>query len=666
MIAHLDFETRSDVDLRKEGLEVYSQSSYTDILCAAFAFDESPVELWKKDTHAPESLIEFVRQGGTVAAHNAQFELVIWNEIGSRLGWPVLKTSQVYCTMAQAYAMALPGSLEKVAPALGLTNVKDAKGSRVMLQLAKPRGYYEDGTPYFWDVANARNSREEQAILAKFDVLYEYCKQDVEVEREVDNRTLALTPQETAVWQLDQKINRRGIRVDTKAAETALEIVKIEKKKLNSKMFEVTDGFVRSCSEVTNLKDWLHLQGVECDGVAKDDIRKMLEDENTPKHCRDALWTRRAAAKTSTAKLEAMIRRAGHDGRVRFTLQYHGASTGRWAGRGIQVHNLPRPRLKQTDIREIFSWLKGHTPEKCAELIDTLYGNPTEIISNCLRGFLLSTPGCRLIAGDWSAIEARMLAWLAGEESVLEVFRGHGKIYEREAAGIYNVPMEQVNMDQRLIGKVAVLALGYQGGVGAFQSMAKNFGIKITDAKADEIKHKWRANNSKIVRYWYDVEAAAFRAVMNPGQKYFVGEKHNQVTYLMSGSFLLCRLPSGRALCYPYPRIEQKETPWGAMKEVITFMGEDTYTRKWMRLHTYGGSLVENITQASSRDVLVESMFKLEERNYPVVMHVHDEVVCELAGGNAEEVKEIMEIVPKWAEGLPLKAETWMGERYRK
>lgn len=659
-ILHIDFESFSACELKDQGLDNYAKHPSTGVHCMAYAFDDEPVQIYiptDRITATEVRIREHVRSGGLVYAHNAAFEIALY----PKLGWGELDPEQVRCTMCMGYAMGLPGALENAAPALGITERKDATGKRTMMLLAKPKA---DRT--FWTPETAPE---------KFAHLYDYCKQDVEVERALHHRLMELSPSEQNLWALDQTINNRGVRIDLPSIEKAIKLVDAEKARLNARMLRVTQGVVGSCTEVQLLVKWVKLQGVKVTGLAKAAVLDALSGD-LPANVREALELRKEAAKSSTAKLIAMKDRASSDGRVRGIHQFHGANTGRWAGRGIQLQNFPRnrPTTHAEDVDDIFAHLHDR------DYIDAIYGPTMDAIADCMRGMIVPAPGHDFVAADFSAVEARVLAWLAGEESVLDIFRGHGKIYEHAAAGIYHVPMDTVTKNQRQIGKVAVLALGYGGGIGAFQSMAKNYGIKVPDAEADEIKSAWREAHPNIVSYWYEVERAAIEALTSKGTVY-AGPAGRQVAFRKSGSFLWCKLPSGRCLCYPYPEIRTVTTPWGAEKDALTYMTVVADTKgkilpdpnssgKWCRISTYGGSLAENLTQAVARDLLAEAMVRLESAKFPIVFHVHDEVITEVPKDSPADtlarVERIMSEVPAWATGLPLAAEGWRGPRFRK
>ena len=677
---HWDFETLSACDLKRAGLHNYARHATTDIWVGAYAFDDEPVEIWIPGEPLPTTVKNHIETGGIFWGHNVAFEYEIWNECATKKhGFPPLKIEQCFCSMALAYSMALPGSLENVAPALGITTVKDMAGSRIMTQLCKPKEIIEsgcrvcggDGTDdglTACEMCGGTGAHYEWHTDAiKIQRLYEYCKQDVEVERALVKRLMMLSSRERGVWLLDQKINARGVRIDYSKVLAAIDLVEEEKARLDKEMRQLTKNEVVTCSANGQLTSWLNDMGVETDSVAAVKVLELL-DQEIPTVCRQVLLLRKEANKSSTAKLTMMRDGAGKDMRMRGLFQYHGAATGRWSGRRVQLQNLPRPSLDQSDIEEVFKLLDN---DNAAEMISMMFCPPLSAISDCLRGFLVPAEGHDFIAADLASIEARMLAWLAGEESTLQIFRGHGKIYEFEAAGIYGTTISNVTKDQRQIGKVAVLSLGYGGGKGAFQQMAKNYGVKVTDERAEEIKIAWRNTHPNIVRYWFDLEDAAIEATLNPLSTVLAGpsyQSHRQVKFKRSGSFLWARLPSGRVLCYPYPKIEEVTTPWGDKKEALTFMAQDAVTNRWCKETTYGGKLAENITQAASRDILVDCMFGLEKVGYPVVMHVHDEVVCEVPEdfGSVKEMEAIMTRVPAWASGLPLGAEAWRGKRYRK
>jgi DNA polymerase len=687
-VLHLDLETRSDIDLVKCGVHIYARGKNTDVLCAAYAFDDEDVELLRRGDAVPRRVANHIESGGEVWAHNASFEREIINCVGTRLyGWPHLYLDQMRCTQAMAYAMAIPGSLDGCSAALGIDQRKDLSGKRLMLQLSAPKEITPGGKIIWW---------EEPEQLEK---LYEYCRQDVRVERAVGHRMMKLSPFEQRVWQLDQKINSQGITVDYAAVTAAVDLIEAEKSRLNEEIRRVSGNQIATCTAVAQIKQYIASFGVATESLAKADLSELLQRSDLPPNVRAVLELRAEAGKASTAKLSAMAHgSAPPDYRIRGTFQYSGANTRRWAGRRIQLQNLPRPKLQPEVVDRILRGLGDGTVNQGT--IDVLFGPPMSVISSCLRGFLMAAPGKELVACDFSAIEARVIAWLAGQESVLEIFRTHGKIYEHAAARIFGVPMESVTDSHRQVGKVAVLALGYQGGVGAFQQMARGYGVTMAPAlpslleraspdqiawakerfksekpeiseeeflASDLTKVFWRLANPAIVDLWRLLEADAIQAVLEPGRKFAANGK---IAFKKSGSFLWCRLPSGGVLCYPYPEVQTKKTKWGQTKQMLTYMSEDGQTRKWQRFHTYGGSIAENVTQAVARDLLAEAMLRLDEMGFDIVAHVHDEIVCEVKEGTGaaslEIIAKAMSVVPNWCPDIPLKAAGFFATRYRK
>lgn len=680
---HIDFETRSEIDLKKVGLDVYSRHPSTDVWCMGWAFDDDEPAIWTPDNGDFDKACEVadvilnVHGGGIFVAHNAAFELAIWNNIVvPRYGWPPLRPQQVRCTMAMAYAMSLPGSLEKAAAAVGIKEQKDLAGGRLMLQMAKPRS---TNPTVWWD---------EPDKLAR---LYDYCKQDVRVERELDKRLMQLSASEQKVWQLDYAINQRGFHVDRPAIEAALAVVASERDRLDEGLRRVTGNFVGFNTETARLTQWVASHGVDCAGVAKADVLDLLERPALPPAVRTALLIRQEAAKTSVAKLDTIVTALSADGRMRGTLQYHGAGPGRWAGRRIQPHNFPRPKIPQRAIEEILDLLPSMVRERgatgAASWLDNHYGNPLDVLPWCLRGIITAAKGRHLMGADFSNIEGRGLAWLAGEEWKLDAFRafdaGTGPdIYLVAAKMIWGRDFTKDD-PERQHGKVAELACGFGGGVGAFQQMAKTYLVKVEDALAAEIKERWRARHPATVHYWYALEEAAIHAVTSDAI-IATGPQGRQVQYRKAGSFLWCRLPSGRVLCYPYPQIRTVVTPWGAEKEALTFMSVPTPAQRqkgkilhdpsnrndWARVSTYGGEQSQNIDEGICRDVLAEAMLRLDAAGAGVVIHCHDEALVEISETAPAEAlpafEKIFREVPTWATGLPIAADGWRGTRWQK
>lgn len=650
-VLHFDWETKSCCDLKVRGLHNYAVDLTTDIWCGAWAFDDEEPEIWLPGMPCPQRIREHVEAGGIVFGHNVIFEWHLWNEVATkRYGWPPLAISQCRCTMARCYAMALPGSLERAAAALGIQEQKDMAGHRLMMQMAKPRS---ENPVVYWD--------DFEKVLE----LSAYCKQDLRTERGVEKRTLPLSADEQKLWELDAVINSRGVGIDQVSVAKAIKIVAAEKTRLDEEMRRVTQGVVSVCSEVKRLGDWIRENGVPIDGVAKADVLDALASENLPEPVRAALLLRQEAGKTSTAKLKAMVDAASPDGRVRNTMQYHGAAPGRWSGRRIQPHNLPRPNAKFSDIEDAIANFDD------TDYLSVFHGPPLTVVSNSLRSMIVAADGKDLLAADFANIEGRGLAWLAGEEWKLQAFRdfdaGIGPdLYLVSAGRIYECEPTAFTKDsiERQHGKVAELACGYGGGVGAFQMMAKTYLVKVDDAIAERIKTKWREAHPRIVQYWYDLERAMIDAVLNTGNVYTVRD----CKFKVSGSFLWLQLPSKRVICYPYPTVKPTETPWGEMKDQVHYMTVDGLTNKWVETHTYGGKLSQNITEAVCRDVLVHAIRACEGAGYPVVLHVHDEVVSEVPKGfgSLAEFERLCSQTPVWAKGLPVVASGWRNARYHK
>ena len=669
-ILHLDFETRSVVDLKRFGLDVYSHHPSTDAWCMAYAFDDEAVHVWRKGETLPDRIREHVKKGYTVVGHNVNFEWHIWNLVMKpRYGWPTLKISQLDCTMARAYAMALPGSLDKLTQALNVRTKKDMKGHAIMRKMMKPRQITEDGEIIWWDDAD------------KFEQLVAYCIKDVEAERECDEQLLPLSESERQIWLTNFRINRRGVGIDRAAIKKTQILIDRVRIVQDKEMKRITGGTIDRVNQATALLRWCQAYGIEIESLKKNEMKKWLEEPDLPYEVREALELRSNSAKASVSKLETAMDMSMVDGNVYNMFQYHGASTGRFAGRDLQLHNFARPEdayespILQDNI--ITGITKGSIDE---EFIEEWYGPFMRVISSCLRGYLIPAPGHEYIGADLKSIEGVTLPWLAGEEWKLEAFREHfwhkgPGIYQLAAAKIFNKTIEEVakGTPYYLLGKVGELSMGYQGGKGAYRQMAVNYGVVVEDEKGEEIKVAWREAHPKIVKYWYSVEEAAMAAVANPGGKYYAGAQGRQVCFRVVGDYLWCQLPSGRCLSYPKPRIEMVDTFWGTKKSAVTFMSMDSRVGsktkgQYIRQSSYGGKFVENITQAVARDVLTASWPTLEAAGYPIVLHVHDENMSQVPKGfgSVEEYEELMSIVPPWAKDLPIAADGFRGTRYRK
>jgi DNA polymerase len=659
---HVDFETHSLLDLKAVGLHNYANHRSTAPWCMAWAIGDGEPNLWTPGQPCPTEIVQHLRAGGETVAHNAPFELAIWNNICVPMyGWPELKPERTTCTMAAAYAMALPGALEDAALALGLHVLKDTEGRSLMLRMARPRRMDGD-TPVWWD---------DPEKLAR---LYEYCRQDVRVERELHKRVLPLSTKERSVWLMDYRINQRGVQADVETAKAGVTLAEEVKAVCDSEIGKLTGGAVTTTGALIPLKQWLSDHGAPVDSLDKQSIVDLLATE-LPPEVRRALMLRQEASKSSTAKLAKIAAQAGADGRLRNLFQYHGAAPGRWTGRGVQPHNFVRDVPPPEVVEAVF----GHVRRGEAKAIDMIYGMPLTMLSQCMRGFLTAAEGNVLVGADYSNVEGRGTAWVSGEDWKLAAFRaadaGTGPgIYELTAGKILRKPTAGITKHERqAYGKVPELALGYAGGVGAFQKMAKTYGVKMKDAQAEEIKVAWRAQHPRIVATWRGLNAAAMNAVRCPGDVYSAGHPGRGVKYKMVGSFLWCLLPSGRAICYPYPKL--LEGKYGPQLTYMAVPNPDDLriadphnSSRWARIATHGGPLMQNVVSGICRDLLAEAMTALDAAGEKIVLHVHDDCSVETPLALAEEslarVNAAMNAVPAWAKGFPLAAKGKIMRRY--
>lgn len=698
---HIDFETRSAVELRETNAYIYFDDPSTDVWCAAYAFGDAEPELWFPGDLCPADVAAHINEGGEVHAWNAAFErLAIRSILGPRYGWPVPGMRQYRCTMVSALAMSLPGKLEHAAPALGLSTVKDAGGSRLMLQMARPR------RPKKGEAAGALAWWSDGDRVER---LSDYCAQDVRTEQAISARVLPLRADEQELWFLDQEINDRGVYIDQTLCLAAKRLVACAANRLDAELAKLTDHAVTGVSNTGQITQYLRAKGLDIPGVAKDVIEGLLIRDDLDPATRRVIEIRQEGGKTSVAKIDAMLARRQKDGRMRGNLQFHGAATGRWAGRGAQLQNLPRPSSEDDKQPMIEAILES----KDDRLIEAMYGNTLTVVADCIRGMISAPPGREQTAADLASIESRVNAWLAGEQRKLKAFEDYDAgtgpdMYKVAASDVYHVKPADVSKPQRQVGKVTELALGYQGGPGAFAKMAKGYNLDIAPAAqgvqeaasgeniekaikgwedrgrksgmselrwmtAELIKLAWRERNPAIVQYWKHLEAAAIEAVANPGKQVTAGVT-GKIDYKRVGSFLFCRLPSGRALCYPYPALKRVKAPWtdnngdAVFRDALVYKTVNSVTRQWGESHFYGGLADENVVQAVARDVLVSGMRNATEAGYKLTLTVHDENLAEhdIGFGSEEEFAECMTRPAPWMAGLPLAAEAWRGTRYRK
>jgi DNA polymerase len=715
--AHVDFETRALVNLPAVGPWVYFEHPLTDAWCCSYAIGDAPVRHWLRGEPCPRDLADHIEDGFPLIAHNAMgFERICFQLLmGPRYGWPVPRDEQWHCTAALAAAMALPRALEQAAAVMSTSAPqKDKEGAALMRTMMKPRAVITAGEQLKCEACKGKGlvgpPRHKTACddcvglgftIADADKivwwddpeliqrLAAYCDQDVETERGLHSRCRPLSVVERAVFLLDGRANARGITVDVATVLRALDIVKEQMAALSAELYLHTNGAVGRATEIARLTEWLVAQGIAAESLESLDkyaVRDLLAFD-LPPNVRRVIEIRAEGSKSSVGKLQALLDRVSADGRMRDNLLIYGASTGRWSGRGAQLQNLPRPgnikneRGERQDVQNAIALLAD--PRVTAETIDLLYGPPLAVISECLRGMLLAAPGYELVVADFNAIEARVNAWLAHQGDLLELFRSGADPYCAMAAKIYGRPAESFGKDsrERQLGKKVVLGCGYQMGWQRFRDSCAEEGIVIDDDTAKAIIKIYRAANDKIVQFWRDLQDAALDAVDHPGEVFGAGQIPGdygmRINFVVRGSFLWVRLPSGRLLAYARPHtrwreIEIEDSETGELiritRRVVAYWGVDATTKQWVRQYAYGGFWCENVTQATARDLMASAMLRVEAAGYPVILTIHDEIIAEVPAGfgDVREFERLMCDADPWAEGCPIKAEGWRGTRLRK
>lgn len=648
---HLDFETFSEIDIRKVGAHRYARHPSTEVLIACYllpGMDEP--EVWLPRQEAPPArLVSWVRQGGKVGAHNAAFERAVWRWCLRRMhpSTPEIKDNQWVCTAAKAAASGLPRSLEKALKAAGLEVEKDLEGSKLIKVFCGPR------KPTKAD-ARTRILPEQDARFQRF---IEYCQQDVRGEVALDEALPDLIPRQRRMFLLDMAMNDRGLPIDIPLVRKALKVVKTLEEDIGRRVSALTGGL--KATQVAKMIEMFAERGLDIANMQKNTIEEALKDTKLDAGTRALLELRVEAGKASTKKLISMMACADPDDWVvQGGFLYHGAHTGRYAGRLVQPHNFIRGMLKDHQRELVFDLLEYED----ADLFMLLYDKPIDVISQCMRGFIRAPKGYELAVVDYTAIEARILAWVAGEETILAAYRKGLDVYKVMAVTLFRLKsIEEVSDEQRRIAKNLVLGCGYQLGGVKFVDYCANAGVIITEEFAKSAVTTYRKGVPAIVASWKTVENLVAGAIRHPGTVY----EGLKCKFYMSEHWLCVELPSGRSIRYPYARAVPVER-WGKPAYEISFRTE--IKGQFVREKTYGGKLIENIVQGIAFDVMQEGMLSAETNGYPVIGTVHDEALTLRKKGtsNIKELEALVCNVPAWSKGMPLAAKGFVCERYKK
>ena len=662
----IDIETYSSIDLTKSGVYKYIQNDF-EILLIAYAYDDEEIKIidLKNNEKIPEKLKEDILDENIIkTAFNANFERVCLSKYFNTY----LSPKMFRCTQVHALYLGLPHGLENVAKSLRLKEQKLEEGKSLIRFFNKRENL---------DLLTSNNENIKKGeVLKKYEEFKKYCINDVRVERSIRKvlEKVKLPESEQKLWQLDQEINDRGVLVDSKLLNNAIYYDNYFKNILIEKLKTITN--INNPKSNNQMKDYLNSLGLNVNSLSKESVESLLNSDEVKKNphyekIKEVLHLRKMLNKTSTKKYESMKRCMCDDERIRGLFQFYGANrTGRWAGRLVQVQNLPQNKINNLEkVREkirndIIKDFPSRKKEFNKNLNLNLYNNEnlSSLLSQLIRTTFIPKKNHRFIIADFSAIEARIIAYLSNEKWRIDVFNTHGKIYEASASKMFKVDIDEITKESELRqkGKIAELALGYQGGVGALVSMGA-YNMNLCESELIEIVKAFRSSNPNIVKLWNNAQKAFIEAVKNKS----VVHIDKNISFIYEGNILFIKLPSGRRLSYIRPKIDYDNI---FNKYIITYEGIDPTTKKSKRLTTYGGKLVENIVQAIARDVLGEAMMNLRNKGFNIVMHVHDEIVLEVENGvsSVEEVCEIMCKENRYLKGLNLRADGFESNYYKK
>ena len=652
----IDIETFSGESI-KSGTAKYVESPDFEILLFCYSIDGSePVVIDFTEEELPANIYLALWDRAVLkTSHNAFFEC---NGIAKHFGRHC-DPEQWECTMVKSAMVGLPMALDAVAKALKLEQQKQSVGKALIKYFCTPC------SPTAKNGMRTRNMPHHD--LVKWEQFKEYNRQDVVVENAIRERIkwYSIPQDEKLLWNLDQDINMRGITVDVPLAEGAIAIDRLYRKQLVAEAIKLTG--LENPNSVDQIKGWLNdelredydedLDPIPDDTLTtlnKNDVADLLKNDAHPDNIKRVLEIRQELAKTSIRKYPVMLNYRCSDGKMRGIIQFYGAGTGRWAGRGIQPHNLRKIEEKYSNI--CLSLARQIVKEQNVDELEYIFGSVSDILSQLIRTGLIASPGNDLLVADFKSIEARILSWLAKEQWRLDVFNGDGKIYEAAASRMFHIPLAQVTKELRGFGKIGELALGYQGAEGAIKKMDTK--KQIPESKHKEIVTAWRAANPKIVQCWYRINDAAVECMLS-GQP----TSSHGLSFRLSNDVMFMRLPSGRELGYWKPSLKKNKFD----KMALSYMGLSD-KKQWVRIDTYGGKLVENAVQAMARDCLVYALFGVEAKGYNTVLHVHDEIVADnkKGVGSLEEMLKIMSRPIPWAPGLPMGADGFIGHFYKK